>query len=103
MYKRQGLSTYEAVRATWKPVVKGDFEAGWRKALHDGWIGGTPLPVQPMPGKMVASLKVPAPSSKDALEIIFRPDPNIYDGRWSNLGWLQELPKPCLLYTSRCV
>ena len=40
------------------------------------------------------SAKVPAPSSKDALEIIFRPDPNIYDGRWSNVGWLQELPKP---------
>jgi Fe-S-cluster-containing dehydrogenase component len=37
---------------------------------------------------------VPAPSSKDAIEIIFRPDPNIYDGRWSNVGWLQELPKP---------
>jgi hypothetical protein len=90
-----GLSAYEAVRATWKPVIKGDFRAGWRKALHDGWIGGTRLPVQPMrAGKMVASLKVPAPSSKDSLEIIFRPDPNIYDGRWSNVGWLQELPKP---------
>ena len=37
---------------------------------------------------------VPAPTSKDALEIIFRPDPNVYDGRWSNVGWLQELPKP---------
>jgi Fe-S-cluster-containing dehydrogenase component len=34
------------------------------------------------------------PSSRDALEIIFRPDPNVYDGRWSNVGWLQELPKP---------
>jgi molybdopterin-containing oxidoreductase family iron-sulfur binding subunit len=38
--------------------------------------------------------KVPTPSQKDSLEIIFRPDPNIYDGRWSNVGWLQELPKP---------
>jgi hypothetical protein len=40
------------------------------------------------------SRPVPAPTSKDSLEIIFRPDPNIYDGRWSNVGWLQELPKP---------
>jgi hypothetical protein len=31
---------------------------------------------------------------KDSIEIIFRPDPNVYDGRWSNVGWLQELPKP---------
>jgi molybdopterin-containing oxidoreductase family iron-sulfur binding subunit len=90
-----GLSPYEAVRETWKPVIKGDFEAGWRKALHQGWIdyttyeslGGT-TKVGPLPSR------IPAPSSKDALEIIFRPDPNIYDGRWSNVGWLQELPKP---------
>jgi molybdopterin-containing oxidoreductase family iron-sulfur binding subunit len=88
------LSAYEAVRLTWKPVIKGDFETGWRKALHAGWIEETPVASQPMPGKVVASWKVPAPSSKDSLEIIFRPDPNIYDGRWSNVGWLQELPKP---------
>jgi len=34
-----GLSPYEAVRETWKPVIKGDFETGWRKALHQGWVG----------------------------------------------------------------
>jgi molybdopterin-containing oxidoreductase family iron-sulfur binding subunit len=28
------LSAYEAVRETWKPVIKGDFETGWRKVLH---------------------------------------------------------------------
>src|SRR5262249_60936336 len=27
-------------------------------------------------------------------EIRFRPDPTIYDGRFANNGWLQELPKP---------
>jgi len=32
-----GLSPYEAVRATWKSVIKGDFEAGWRKrCIRDG-------------------------------------------------------------------
>jgi MoCo/4Fe-4S cofactor protein with predicted Tat translocation signal len=31
---------------------------------------------------------------QDALEIIFRPDPSIYDGRFAHNGWLQELPKP---------
>ena len=88
-----GLSAYEAVRETWKPVVKGDFETGWRKALHQGWVDGTAYPVAST--ETIESLgTVPAPSSKDALEIIFRPDPNIYDGRWSNVGWLQELPKP---------
>ena len=28
------------------------------------------------------------------LELVFRPDPTVYDGRFANNGWLQELPKP---------
>ncbi|MGA3070195.1 MAG: TAT-variant-translocated molybdopterin oxidoreductase [Terracidiphilus sp.] len=97
-----GLSPYDAVRETWKATIKGDFEAEWRKALHDGWIDGTTYirdvisPIKditsPFPGGWLS--KIPTPAPKDALEIIFRPDPNIYDGRWSNVGWLQELPKP---------
>src|SRR5207245_10189040 len=27
-------------------------------------------------------------------ELVFRSDPSIYDGRFANNGWLQELPKP---------
>ncbi|HEX3892549.1 MAG TPA: TAT-variant-translocated molybdopterin oxidoreductase [Terracidiphilus sp.] len=86
------LSAYEAVRTTQKDNIKGDFETGWRKALHDGWIANTTYAVGT--SKVALSSKVPEPSAKDALEIIFRPDPNVYDGRWSNVGWLQELPKP---------
>jgi molybdopterin-containing oxidoreductase family iron-sulfur binding subunit len=89
-----GLSAYEAVRETWKPVIKGDFETGWRKALHDGWIEGTSFDKTAKAGPGTPVPKVPAPSPKDSIEIIFRPDPNVYDGRWSNVGWLQELPKP---------
>jgi molybdopterin-containing oxidoreductase family iron-sulfur binding subunit len=96
-----GLSAYEAVRETWKPVIKGDFETGWRKALHQGWIDGSASDMV-LPAKMSAlgpwghegSYHVESPNPKDSLEITFRPDPNIYDGRWSNVGWLQELPKP---------
>jgi MoCo/4Fe-4S cofactor protein with predicted Tat translocation signal len=89
------LSAYEAVRTTARPLIKGDFETGWRKALHQGWIDESAFgPRVPVPGKMVASLTAPVPAPKDAIEIIFRPDPNVYDGRWSNVGWLQELPKP---------
>jgi len=87
------LSAYESVRETAKSSIKGDFEAGWRKSLHQGWIDGTAYTAVGA-ARSTASAKVPAPASKDALEIIFRPDPNIYDGRWANVGWLQELPKP---------
>jgi molybdopterin-containing oxidoreductase family iron-sulfur binding subunit len=89
-----GLSPYEAVRETWKPVIKGDFETGWRKALHAGWIEDTRSAVATEPWDPRAPAVMPAPSPKESLEIIFRPDPNVYDGRFANVGWLQELPKP---------
>jgi MoCo/4Fe-4S cofactor protein with predicted Tat translocation signal len=42
-------------------------------------------------------LRAPSPESRAAsggLEIIFRPDATIWDGRFANNGWLQETPKP---------
>jgi molybdopterin-containing oxidoreductase family iron-sulfur binding subunit len=89
------LSPYDAVRETWKTTIKSDFETGWRKSLHDGWIESTAYDKTATSSASVAFHgTIPAPTSKDSLEIIFRPDPNVYDGRWSNVGWLQELPKP---------
>jgi MoCo/4Fe-4S cofactor protein with predicted Tat translocation signal len=86
------VSPYDAVRETQKANIKGDFESGWRKALHDGWIADTAYAKGSATG--AKSSNVPTPTPKDSIEIIFRPDPNIYDGRWSNVGWLQEMPKP---------
>ena len=89
------VSPYDAVRETWKTTIKGDFETGWRKALHDGWIADTVPSGSAKPSAGAAfNSAIPTPTPKDSLEIIFRPDPNIYDGRWNNVGWLQELPKP---------
>ena len=56
---------------------------GWQKAL-DNNVSGT-LRVPPADGTR---------SVPDTLEIVFQPDPTIYDGSWANNGWLQELPKP---------
>jgi hypothetical protein len=33
-------------------------------------------------------------AKEQEIEIIFRPDPSVFDGRFANNGWLQELPKP---------
>ena len=95
MLANPDLSANEAVRATWKPVLaaKGDFEFQWRKALHDGWIADTAFAPKSVTAK-IASIPVSAPADSSAIEVVFRPDPTIYDGRYSNLGWMQELPKP---------
>ncbi len=85
---------HETVQAYWKAKHPGaDFDAFWRKSLHDGWVEGTALPAKQFSGKAPA---LPAAASVDpkAIEINFRRDPSIYDGQFSNNGWLQELPKP---------
>ena len=84
-------SAYDAVLANAKTYIKGDFATSWRKALHDGWVEGTAFEaktVSPAAGAAVA-----APARAEGLEISFRPDPSLYDGRFANVGWLQELPK----------
>ena len=85
-------SSYDIVKGHWreqKPA--GDFEAWWRKSVHDGFIAGTALPAKSVSAKTVG-VEQARPGA--GLEIIFRPDPAIYDGRFANNGWLQELPKP---------
>ncbi len=86
---------YDVVFATAKTYIQGDFAMGWRKALHDGWVEGTafePVAGVGTPKAMPAVASAPAPVGK-TLEIRFLPDPSLYDGRYGNNGWLQELPK----------
>ena len=114
---------YDLVRAYWQKQHTGtDFEQFWRKSLHDGWIEGTPLPAASakiavsssvMPAGDLEFLRKELGSDKsvggldlkrvipgaraidpNAIELNIRRDPTIYDGQFSNNGWLQELPKP---------
>jgi molybdopterin-containing oxidoreductase family iron-sulfur binding subunit len=75
-------------------AFRGDFESWWRQTLHDGFVHGTQLPARNVTLRSTWHEPGPAPPSRDDLEISFRPDPTIYDGRYANNGWLQELPKP---------
>ena len=38
--------------------------------------------------------RLAAPPAAGGLELVFRPDPTVWDGRFANNGWLQEAPKP---------
>ncbi|HEV7921663.1 MAG TPA: TAT-variant-translocated molybdopterin oxidoreductase [Thermoanaerobaculia bacterium] len=82
---------YETVRRTW--FSRGANEQTWRKWLNDGLIAGSALP----PRAGAAAGAIPAPTRQAAmggLELEIRHDPTLYDGRFANNGWLQELPKP---------
>ena len=73
----------------------GSFDAFWRASLHDGFIRGTSL-LGAAAAAAPAAGAVPAPPAVPAtgLEIVFRPDPYILDGRFANNGWLQGVPRP---------
>jgi MoCo/4Fe-4S cofactor protein with predicted Tat translocation signal len=66
------------------------FEQAWRKALHDGWVANTAF----APKTLGAPKSAPvAAAAVSGIEISFKPDSSLYDGRYGNNGWLQELPK----------
>jgi MoCo/4Fe-4S cofactor protein with predicted Tat translocation signal len=84
-------STYDIVKGYWQEQKKSpDFEAWWRKSVHDGFIAGSAAAPKSVSLKPLEA----APAAAPGLEIVFRPDPSIYDGRFANNGWLQEVPKP---------
>jgi Fe-S-cluster-containing dehydrogenase component len=88
-----GRSSYEIVRAYWQGHTKApDFEAWWRKSVHDGLIASSALPaIDPgLPRPFTAG----AAQKATGLEVVFRPDVYLYDGRFANNIWLQELPRP---------
>jgi molybdopterin-containing oxidoreductase family iron-sulfur binding subunit len=96
----QAASSQSAPPAAPKPggevmTGEGGFEKTWRKWLHDGVIEGSAAmagttTVAPDVATRVATAGTPI----EGVEINFRRDPTVYDGRYSNNGWLQELPKP---------
>jgi MoCo/4Fe-4S cofactor protein with predicted Tat translocation signal len=87
---------YDMVKGYWASQHTGtDFEAWWRRAVHDGVVAGTALPAKTPEIHGGAITEHPQKRQLGGkFEVIFRPDPTIYDGRFANSGWLQELPKP---------
>jgi MoCo/4Fe-4S cofactor protein with predicted Tat translocation signal len=85
---------YDLVRARWQDTGagNGNFEAFWQGALASGVVSGSAAPAV-TPGQLSAAVgAVVAPN--DGPELVFRPDPSIWDGSYANNGWMQELPRP---------
>jgi len=107
MRDRPDASGYELLREYWRGrayelflragrslAFEEEFEAFWRRSLHDGFVAGTaaePLAVEPRPN-LAALLKPPRRAAP--LEIRFKPDATIWDGSFAGNAWLEELPKP---------
>jgi MoCo/4Fe-4S cofactor protein with predicted Tat translocation signal len=90
-----GKPSHDIVREFWQAQQTGvqRFDAFWEKTLRDGVMADTAFPPKQVSLKPGIGADAPA-AAQQGLEIIFRPDPTIWDGRFANNGWLQELPKP---------
>jgi molybdopterin-containing oxidoreductase family iron-sulfur binding subunit len=76
-------------------AVPADFEDNWRRIVHDGVAPNTALPAKTLtPNTAFLSQPATPATPSGPLEIAILPDPSVYDGRFANNGWLQELPNP---------
>jgi molybdopterin-containing oxidoreductase family iron-sulfur binding subunit len=96
MLGQSGQSDYDLVRTFWQGqsgiADEAEFDSFFRRALHAGLVPDTALPTRTV--GLQSGVSYTLPPASEGLELIFRPDPSIYDGRYANNGWLQELPKP---------
>jgi molybdopterin-containing oxidoreductase family iron-sulfur binding subunit len=87
-------TSYDIVQNYWRTQFPAaTFDQSWRTAVHDGIVANSTLPVR---GGATRAAAVPAATTaqqKQGLELVIRPDSAVYDGRFSNNAWLQELPK----------
>ena len=98
----QATAGYDIVRRTMSESARrADFESLWRRTLHDGFLSGSAATLQAMKvGQNVGATASEAiwqhwtPASEGMFELVFVPDVKVYDGRFANNGWLQELPDP---------
>jgi molybdopterin-containing oxidoreductase family iron-sulfur binding subunit len=90
-----GKPSHDIVREFWQAQRSTElrFDAFWEKTLRDGVMADTAFPPKQVSLKPGIGEQATAPAPP-GLEIVFRPDPTMWDGRFANNGWLQELPKP---------
>src|SRR5262249_36831589 len=75
-----------------------EFEQAWRRWLHDGVVPNTAFPPKSV---RVTTIQPPGtrPAPAGGLEVVFKSDPTVLDGRFANTGWLQDLPNPITTLT----
>jgi Fe-S-cluster-containing dehydrogenase component len=103
--KMQTAGSYlEYLKFRWKSDVfpadgPAPFEAFWNGALHNGGVkvAGKPLPLVMNVEAIRSALSASSASMSTnpaGMELVFSPGTGVYDGRYANNGWLNELPDP---------
>jgi|UPI0004B38AB9 molybdopterin-containing oxidoreductase family iron-sulfur binding subunit len=82
------------VQAAWREVWTDAFDERWAQSLEDGVVEGSAAPTIDVAIQPDWILESAAPASSTGIDVLFAPDPSVWDGSFANNGWLQELPKP---------
>jgi len=88
---------YGQLRESVAPRLAGDPETAWRQLLHDGVLATSAFPSEAPAlagGALAAALAAPPAAAPSGLALVLHRDHCVYDGRFANNGWLQELPDP---------
>ena len=91
------VTPIESVRPTPVPgpAPLSPFDHEWRRWLHAGVVPNTAFAVKTVAIKgTIPAAPAAAGAAAGTVDVVFRPDPTVYDGRFTNNAWLQELPKP---------
>jgi Fe-S-cluster-containing dehydrogenase component len=90
--------SHTTVKGYWQTsqAGSGDFDQTWRSMLNEGVVPSTRLPAKQvaLQANWASGITPAAAPDPTSLEIVFRPDPSVYDGRFASNGWLMELPRP---------
>ncbi len=89
------------VAKTWMANFGDGFETRWRPSLHAGFVAGSAPPSLSLTARP-PDLSQIHDCAAEGLDIVFRADPCVWDGRFANVAWLQELPKPLTKITWDC-
>ena len=95
-----GQGARELLRASWAeraPRPEPDFSRWWDRAVQRGTVEGMAFPAETVAvdwPALAAGLATAEPPRIEGLELGFRADARILDGRFADCAWLQELPDP---------
>jgi molybdopterin-containing oxidoreductase family iron-sulfur binding subunit len=82
------------VQAAWREAWGEAFDERWARSLEDGAIEGSAAGNVDVAVEPSWRPERSAPASSAGIDVLFTPDPSVWDGSYANNGWLQELPKP---------
>ncbi len=87
-------ATLDIVKSTWESKLGPDAENAWRDTLANGIVPNTASQPAGVALSSDAARQVPPEIPAKPVSVLFRPDPHLWDGRYANNSWLQELPRP---------